>query len=78
MTCHHIRIHIHGIDGIGDRYHAVLCQQLLKITCVTLGSVADEHLVCFNVDATGAEIVGHNGFTQEVVTAFRTITTERR
>ena len=48
-------------------------EQLLEVSGIALCTVVDEDLVDIEVYATWQEIVLEDGFTEEVVTLFRTI-----
>ena len=48
---HHVGIHIDGVDGVGDRDHAVLRKELLNVANVALCAVGHEDFVQIEGDA---------------------------
>ena len=51
-------------------------QNVGEIACIALRTVIDEDFVCTDIYATGMVVVDGNGLAQELVSLFRTITTE--
>ena len=74
---HHVRVHVHGIDGIGHRDDDVLPEELLDVAAVALRAVRDEDLVGRHVHAVGLEVVLRDGLAEEVITLLGTVAAER-
>ena len=64
----HVAVGVDGVNGIHERDHAVLREDLLEVRAVALAAVAHEDLVDGDLHAARAEVVGRDLGAQELVT----------
>ena len=75
-TYHHVRVYINRINRVGNADVVIPSQNLLDISCITLGSIVYEYLVGVEMNATGQEVVLDDGLAEEVVASLRTVASE--
>ena len=75
-SAHDVAVDVDGIDGVGDAHAVVPPEEFADVARVALGSVADEHLRGAEADAPRLEVVFEDGFNEEVVTLFRSVSAE--
>ena len=75
-SAHGIAVHIDGIDGVGHAQSVVQSQDITYVACIALGTIVDEDLHGVQVYASGSEVVLDDGFAQEVVSVFGSVSAE--
>ena len=73
---HDIAVDVDRIDRIGDRDLVVRGEDLLDVGAVALRTIRNEDLVCFNVAASGFEIVLCDRAAQALITEVRCVSLE--
>ena len=73
---HHVRVDVHGVDGIANRDLHVVPEELLDVPAVALRAVGDEYLVSRDVDSAVLEVDLRRLLAQERVALLRTVSVE--
>ena len=73
---HDIAVHIHRIYRVCNSYNIGFCKDFLHIAGIALGTVADKDFIRRDIAAPVLEIMLGNGFSQEKIALFGTITAE--
>ena len=74
----HVRVDVSGIDGICDANRVVPPHQFLYVARIALRPVTDEDFADVDANAPRKVIVFHDGFAQEFISLYRTVTMEAR
>ena len=75
-TSHHVAVHIHRINGVGDGHAVAIAKDVENVAAVALRAIGDEDLVGTDVAAASLEIVFGNRLPQPSVTLLRAVTVE--
>lgn len=76
-AAHGVGVQIDGVDGVAQRNFIIHIEQVADIAAVALGAIGDEDLIGLDIHTARGEIMGGNGFPQEIIALVPAIAAER-
>ena len=75
-TRHHVAIKVNRINGVRNCNFRIGSKEFLDVRDIAFRTITYKHVVRIHFDSARSVFATDNGFTQEIVTLFGTVTTE--